>query len=484
LYIYYALKHSKYNVFSGKSQALEEKMRYLSSVLLSLRPAFARTSTFCWFAVVVVGFIVRSDFYGVSSVVRALGLPPNAYFALLHFFRSSACLVSCLLEYWQRWVLNSGTAVLVDGRHVILGDHTNSVKDARRMPGVRTIHQHSETASKPSFFRGHVWSCLGLLARSMAKSVSLPLMAEIHPFGGEDSQAVRPVVKALEIVMRFSLKAFLVLDAFFATGPVFSKASESNGRLHVVTRAKSNAVAFRLPPKNRKPGRGRPKKYGGKVKVFNVFKERKTDFMKTKASVYGRMETIQYLVMDLIWKPVKGLLRFFWVKSSRGDIVIMTSDLSLQVRDACFLYCRRATIETFFDVLKNLLGGMAYHFWSRYLEPISRRPKKNETKPVSRNPARTAETLSAIHKFLVVQVISAGIIQLLSMKANSEIARRADCWQRTSTLPDYPSPFVVISVMRKMVAGILCGFGKDWISRLIRQKRRNGKMPKDIEKVA
>jgi len=33
------------------------------------------------------------------------------------------------------------------------------------MPGVTTLHQDSETSSKPSFFRGHHWGCLSLLGQ-------------------------------------------------------------------------------------------------------------------------------------------------------------------------------------------------------------------------------------------------------------------------------------------------------------------------------
>ena len=45
-------------------------------------------------------------------------------------------------------------AVMVQGRSVLVGDHTYVVKDARRMPGVVTLHQESETPSKPTVFPG------------------------------------------------------------------------------------------------------------------------------------------------------------------------------------------------------------------------------------------------------------------------------------------------------------------------------------------
>jgi hypothetical protein len=451
-------------------------MSYLESILLSFRPVFKRRAAFLWFVILTLGFLVRNDYYGVTSVVRALGLPPDTYYSLLHFFQSAAFTVAGLLDCWQRWVLQSDVACQVNGRYVIICDHTNGVKDARKMPAVATIHQDSETASKPSFFRGHKWACLGLLSQTAVKCLSMPLWTEIHPSDSMDSQAVRPVAKAIEISRRFSIYAYLVVDAFFAVGPVFLKAQESEGRVHIVTRAKKNIVAYEFPP-GRKKGRGRPRKYGKKVKLNKLFESKKKKFETAYAPIYGRNEKIKYLVLNLIWKPARGVLRFFLVKSSRGCIIIMTSNLAMDVQSACFLYCRRATIETFFDILKNLLGGMRYHFWSKYLPPISRRPKKNEGKPVSSNEDKTRNTLTAIEKFMAIQVIVAGIIQLLSIKAPREISAKARCWQRTSTGSEQPSPFVVIAAMRNIVAGLLSGFVKNWISQLIRCKRKNRHTP-------
>jgi hypothetical protein len=77
-------------------------------------------------------------------------------------------------------VLNPHLAVEVEGRHILLGDHTAVVKDARRMPGVVTLHQHSETQSKPTYFRGHYWGVLGLLTGSLQEAFCTPLEARLH----------------------------------------------------------------------------------------------------------------------------------------------------------------------------------------------------------------------------------------------------------------------------------------------------------------
>jgi len=78
----------------------------------------------------------------------------------------------------------------------------------------------------------------------------------------------------------------------------------------------------------------------------------------------------------------------------------MTSDLTLEPLVALKLYSRRVIIETMFDMLKNLLGAMQYHFWSKYLKPVSREPlKKNIMRHVSSKPIKTKNTLDTIEKF-------------------------------------------------------------------------------------
>src|SRR6185312_4148088 len=44
-----------------------------------LRPAFSRLRTFLWFATAVMGFTVRSDLLGITSIVRALALHERYY---------------------------------------------------------------------------------------------------------------------------------------------------------------------------------------------------------------------------------------------------------------------------------------------------------------------------------------------------------------------------------------------------------------------
>ena len=256
---------------------------YLEELLLALRPAFSRQATFSWFIIAVAGFVMRTDTYGVSSIIRALCLVPLCYPCLLHFFHSAAWNTPNFLRHWWLWMIRQGVAYMVNNRRVFTGDHTKNVKDGRKIPEVETLHQDSETGSKPS---------------------------------------------------------------------------------------------------------------------------------------------------------------------------------------------------------KNLLGGLCYHFWSKYLQKSSRRPtKKDAPKPVSKNPQKTKKTLEAIQKFVVVQIVVLGVLQLMALKFPKEIINRAQCWMRTPPA-GIPSEFITKIALVNIINNNLTVFAKNMITRIILEKRCNDSKLKYFNKAA
>ena len=109
-------------------------LQELTGFLMFMRPAFSRRATYCWFVVVFVGFVLRSDTYGVSSVVRALALAPENYTCLLHFFHSTAWSVEAITAIWWQWLVEKNVAYHVGNRLVLVGDHTKTPKDGRKIP--------------------------------------------------------------------------------------------------------------------------------------------------------------------------------------------------------------------------------------------------------------------------------------------------------------------------------------------------------------
>ncbi len=453
-------------------------MGVLEELLRALRPAFSRQATFAWFVVAFAGVVTRQEVYGVSSIIRALSLAPVYYPALLHFFHSTAWTAERLYRQWEGWLIGQPVVERVEGRIVILGDHTKQPKDGRRMPQVTTMHQDSETSSKPTFFRGHHWGCLSLLGQAAGKRFALPLWAEIHPEDSPDKRTTRLVHVAAAIGSRLQEKMFLVLDAFFSVGPVFHAAAESNGRVHILTRAKKNIVAYRPPPPPRRHRRGRRRIYGQKLKLMNRFDTRPGDFLSAKALVYQRQETVRWLVLDLIWKPAQGLVRFILIETSRGRLILMSSDLTLGALQALHLYTARMRIESLFASVKNLLGGLAYHFWSKYLAPASRRPTHGtHPAPVSSRPDRTANTLAAIEKFMALHLIVLGTLQLLAATCADAVRKHARCWLRTPG-GRVPSDFVSRTALANLLHADIRGLGKNPVTESIRRKQTAPRKPR------
>ena len=127
---------------------------------------------------------------------------------------------------------------------------------------------------------------------------------------------------------------------------------------------------------------------------------------------------------------------------------------------------------------------MAYHFWSQYLSPASRRPKKKkDQKQTSSNPIQTKKTLAAIEKFVNVQLLVLGMLQLIAKQFPKQVKSKANCWLRTVS-SNTPSEFVTRTALANILKNNLHGFAKDWITQLIRQKQKTRKNKGSNKKVA
>jgi hypothetical protein len=456
----------------------------LDQFLLYMRNAFSKQKTHHWFAIVFIAFIVRTDMLGVTSIIRALTLIPSAYESILNFFHSGAWSITSLTTVWWKWLMMKKLAYTIDNRLVLLADHTKTPKDGRKIPAVSTLHQDSETASKPSFFRGHHWGCITMLMQAKNKFFATGLIAQIHEglslFETSDEvlpKTVKTVQMAETVINSMGIPCYLVLDAYFAVGSVFltaaaSSLSDITNPIHIITRAKKNVTAYKQPPKRKnKNTRGRKRIYGKPIALMSLFDSNTYTFETTKTRVYDKVETVRYLSLNLLWKPVKGLLRFILIENSRGRIILVTSDLNLDPMKAMQLYCYRTKIETLFDTLKNTFGAMGYHFWSSYLSPASRTPKKNTTQEqTTENLAQTRKTLDAIEKFVNIHLLVLGFLQYLAVKFPEEVKLKSRCWLRTES-SQTPSEFVAKLAVTNLIKGYLYGLHDNWIINLIRSRQ-------------
>ena len=116
----------------------------------------------------------------------------------------------------------------------------------------------------------------------------------------DDTLGVTSIVRAL------GRRCYLTLDAYFAAASVFTTARkgllDGEPLIHILARAKKTAVGYLPAPPNRRQGPGRHKKYGRKIRLYDLFDKKKSaySFSTATAVVYEKTEIIRYLALNLL----------------------------------------------------------------------------------------------------------------------------------------------------------------------------------------
>ncbi len=471
-------------------------LSYIYKSLNDFRCGFSREITWIYFLMIVLGFIGSHEVVGVSSFCRFWLLDTKGYNNLIHFFKSYAWELIQLQSIWESLIIKSNQIVKVNGYAVLLGDHTDVPKDGRKMPGVVTLHQHSETQSKPSYFRGHFWGAIGVLTGTLNECFCLPLSIKIHQgisqistcqnTENKTTSTASIVSMAMDFAIKNNVPSILVLDAYFAVATVFNLAETvysiilKEPFVYIIVRAKKNYVAY-FPADNSKHKKGRKPKYGDKVNLMEVF-DQIDSFARVECEIYGKKETILIRTDDLLWKPVKKMIRFVFAETSKGRIVLMSNNFNLSSLSILELYTKRVRIETMFDMLKNLIKAFKYRFWSMDMVKHSRTPKRKKDIPLSPPEAQANlfNSWRAYEMFVFCGCVALGLLQLVSLIFRNSIWNKSYLFIR-SISRDLPSEKTVKQVISTMLVHNYINVASDATLQKIRERYFDGKLPTIIK---
>lgn len=398
-----------------------------------------RTSAF-WMMTVLAGFCIRDDLLGATSFVRALRLRPACYKSLINLFHSDALDIDRLTRCWSRTVLRLHPGVLrFGGMLVMVVDIIKVAKEGRKMPSVKKHHQESASNSKPEYIMGHLCQSVGVLAGMFGKFAFIPFASRIHEglkLGNFDKRT--PLDKLVQLLDSLALpEPFLVVaDAYYGAGKLVLALLERGA--HLITRCRSNGVAYEQPEPKKRTGRGRPKLYGRKVHLRTLFDEAMTE---APSPVYGDTSVmIGYCFRDLIWRPSRSLVRFVAVDHpKRGRAIFMHTDTGTDPLDIVRLYGYRFKIEVAFKHALHVVGVWTYRFWMAAMEPLK---KGGGTQHLHRKSKeyreRAARKMRAYHRFIQLGLIAQGVMVALATTVPGLVGRHFCSWFRT--MPDKKTP--------------------------------------------
>ena len=241
---------------------------------------------------------------------------------------------------------------------VYVYDQTKALKTGVSQWGLhffRNFSYQKHRVNQSKFHYGHEFGALGLLCQTPTDSLLFPVWVKLIA-----PQTVRDKTDAvLKRICSKIAPGLIIFDRGFARRKVFTMALRFGH--HILCRAKSNAVFYRLPKQRKRPKRGRPRKYGDRLDIrrlrYNTIDVDDKRYSITSKIVRTRMCDADVRLVVIRSRPkVSKPYRYFCV---------FTTDLTLEIPQIIAYYRQRWQIETAFRDAKQHFGFDAYRLKSR-----------------------------------------------------------------------------------------------------------------------
>ena len=220
----------------------------------------------------------------------------------------------------------------------------------------------------------------------------------------------------IELLMELKMPTcYMVADAYYSCRAVMSGLAARG--YYLVSRVRTNAVAYYQCSNREQKRRGRKRKYGKKV-VLSSFFNNLENFNIAPSFLYddnGKVN-MKWYSCDLLCRSAGRFLRYvFLVHPTRGRWILVTTDMNLAPLEVIEAYGRRFKIEVTFKQSLETIGVFAYKFWSKIADRIKRgtgnqylhRKSEKYRKAIS-------DKMRAYNLFIQLGLIAQGLIMYLA----------------------------------------------------------------------
>ncbi len=317
----------------------------LSHILTEFGPLFNRQN-FALFCTFILGLITHRRQATLTEIYQAVR-PKSGYGSLVKFLSRGK---------WDADAVAKRLIELLQGRFgnwVYVYDETHATKTGKKQFGLHFFRNHryqTRNTNQSKFHHGHQFGALGLLCSTVTQTILFPVWVKlICPKTDADN--------SLSVLRRICSQippGLILFDRGFNRRKVFTCLLELGH--HILCRAKSNAVFYRLPAAPKRPKRGRPKKYGKRLQVqrlrYKPFDIDNKRYAMASVVVQTKMCPTKVRLVVMRTRPKKAkAFRYFCV---------FTTDLTLDVEQIVRYYRQRWLMETAFRDVKQNFGFDTY----------------------------------------------------------------------------------------------------------------------------
>jgi hypothetical protein len=322
----------------------------LEDILSYFRPLFNQQN-FALFQAMICGFIANTH-GGTLTRLYQSSFSETKYWSFPKFLSRgkwdadavAARLIEKIQEVFTNWVY--------------VYDLTSALKTGKKQFGLhffRNFKYQKGRVNQSKFHFGHEFAALGLLCETPRQWILFPVWVRLivpEKLRDKGDAVLKRIFSRLP-------RGLVIFDRGFARRKVFQTLLAL--KHHILCRAKSNAVFYRIPKRRKRPGPGRPKKYGDRLNIrrlrYKVVSIMGKDYQVASQIVRTKMcpADVRLVVIRTKPKPSKPY-RYFSV---------FTTDLTLEIPKIVEYYRQRWQIETAFRDAKQHFSFSGYQVKSR-----------------------------------------------------------------------------------------------------------------------
>ncbi|RKU13237.1 hypothetical protein C6501_09580, partial [Candidatus Poribacteria bacterium] len=232
-----------------------DPLSHLETILSEYQPVFKYNANFNHFRTYVKG-LINTPHRGTMTQIYLSTQPETTYWSLPKFLGRS------------KWCLDELTSVLTRqvqttfSEGVYTYDETKSINDGVCQEGTHLFintRYNKRNKNQSKFHHGHEFGAIGWLCETPQGVRLFPLTARVMCPGDEQANSG----EVLKSICANVPPGLIIFDRGFNRRKVFTTILAQGH--HLLCRAKSNAVFYRIPTRPKHPKRGRPRRYGNRL---------------------------------------------------------------------------------------------------------------------------------------------------------------------------------------------------------------------------